>query len=95
MLSAPAIYAEPVRRVNPPAGIRVWYENNLRWPREPPHHDSRASLLRPLTSSYRPSFRHLYVENASQMGPNCGVWVREVSLVIWRAGQLHGGAGPE
>ena len=40
-------------------------------------------------------YRHLYVENASQMGPNCGVRVREVSSVIGRAGQLHGGAGPE
>ena len=43
----------------------------------------------------RPSIRHLYVENASQMGPNCGVRVREVSSVIGRAGQLHGGAGLE
>ena len=79
------------------------YENYLTWPsRVPAFHGARTCRSGPPFVNPGPSnrqsgshSRHLYVVNASQMGPNCGVWVREVSLVIGRAGQLHGGAGPE
>ena len=58
--------------------------------------DCYESMSRtPIRDGFQPPIRHLYVENASQMGPNCGVRVRVVSSVIGRAGQLHGGAGPE
>ena len=56
---------------------------------------SLSFAIRDIPSSIRPLIRHLYVENASQIRPNCGVRVREVSSVIGRAGQLHGGAGLE
>ena len=67
---------------------------------EQPAHTTISRPIHPkiLDTQHRysgPKTRHLYVENASQIRPNCGVRVREVSSVIGRAGQLHGGAGLE